>query len=317
MLFRIFGFALNLFICVLLSSCGLKETKPKPEPLIIFYAPCFSPVMKTVRSDVKSQLNISLVTEPSGSQIAVRKLTELGRNCDILMLADNRLFKQIASSHCRWRMDFLNDEIVLGVGIRAKKADDAEKNWVQALLDDTVKIKRVDENLGPIGYRTLLVWKLMENKGYTGLADKLKNKADKPVDDVDQLAVLLKSGETDYGFVYKTTCISNDIRYIQLDKDINLSSNDIDYSPAKVQFKKLKTGSEETVTVAGEPVAYGLSIPVNAQNKEGAVKFINYLFNRKDLFESFGFIYFKPKFYGTKEDFEQFKDIADYAGDFL
>jgi len=313
---KILIIALNFFLFLSLTSCKGDKNREKPDNLAIFLAPCFSPVIDSVRNPAESQLNLKLITETSGSQVAVRKVTELGRNCDLLMLADKSLFKQIASSHCTWRIDFLNDEIVLGVGIRAKRADDAEKNWVQVLLDDQIKIARVDENLGPIGYRTLLVWKLMEPKGYPGLMEKLKGKSEKPVENVENLAVLLKSGEADYGFAYKTTCINNDIRYITLDKDINLSSYQIDYSKAEVRFKKLKSGAEEFVSVKGEPITYSLSIPLNAQNKPGAVKFVKYILSKKDEFALSGFTLIKPIFFGNRQDYEPFKDITEYSGDF-
>lgn len=297
------------------SICFAENTE-KPD-ITIFYAASYAPILNKIKDTAQDKLNLRLKTESSGSQIAIRKITELGRECDVLMLADNTLFKELASSHCSWRIDFINDEVVIGVGIRAQKVDEAEQNWITALLDPNVTIGRIDETTAPIGYRTLLSWKLAEEKGNPGLCRKLLDKSRKPVENVENLAILLKSGEIDYGFVYKSTCISHDIRFIELDKAINLSSPDIDYSGAEITFKKLKSGTEEFFTVKGSPVTCGLSIPNNAPNSDGALKFVRYFLTEcRNEFQDYGFVLFKPKFYGSKDEYEHFKDIADYAGAF-
>ena len=217
-------------------------------------APAFSPVWDTVRQDAEKQLNIELHGEISGSQIVCRKVTELGRQSDLMMVADNRLFKQIASSHTTFRIDFAHDEVVLGIGIRAKRVDDAEDDWVSVLLGEKIRLGRVDEDLGPIGYRTLLVWKLKEMLGHPGLMEDLKNKTEKVVEHVGHLATHLKTGDIDYGFLYRTTCIKHDIRFISLDKQINLGTTDVDYSAAEVSFKKLEAGKEVLIPVKGLPI---------------------------------------------------------------
>ena len=283
--------------------------------LTLFHAACFSPVINTIHTDAEKHLKIRLRTEASGSQVVLRKIAELGRECDLMMIADSRLFKEIASSVCKWRLDFAHDEIVLGVGTRAKKVDEAEKDWVSVLLDEDIHFGRVDENLGPIGYRTLLVWKLKDNK--QDLTDQLKAKCNKVVDDVSHLAVLLKAGDLEYGFLYKSTCINYDIRYIPLEKGINLGSMDVDYSGAEVDFETLEGGKKHRVKIKGAPITMSLSIPSNAGNKNGAMMFIQYILNNHaDQFKKHGFTFFKPKFYGEEKAYTMFKDFADYSGTF-
>jgi molybdate/tungstate transport system substrate-binding protein len=308
-------FTVILVLCTLNFSCGKQENKP--EVVTVFLAPAFSPVWDAVRQDTENQLNIKLHGEISGSQVVCRKVTELGRECDIMLVADNRLFKQIAASHTNFRIDFAHDEVVLGVGIRAKRVDEAENDWLPVLLDEHVRLGRVDENLGPIGYRTLLVWKLKEMSGYPGLMEQLVVKTAKVVEHVGHLATNLKAGDIDYGFLYRTTCIKHDIRFIPLDEQINLGAMEVDYSMAQVSFKKLEAGKEVQIPVKGAPITYSLSIPVNAPNRKKAVEFI-YSFLQKDQekFSTHGFTFFTPRFYGSQEDFAQFKDIVEYAGSF-
>jgi molybdate/tungstate transport system substrate-binding protein len=203
------------------------------------------------------------------------------------------------------------------VGIRAKRTDEAEKDWVPVMLDENIRLGRVDENLGPIGYRTLLVWALKEKMGHPGLAESLRERTDKVVDHVAQLATELKAGSLDYGFLYRTTCLKNDIRFIKLDDRINLGSPEMDYSGVEVSFTNTQSGRKEAVTVKGSHITYGLTIPTNAPNRDKAIEMVRYLLaENRDVFDVKGFTFFKPRFYGTREDFKPFESFADYAGEF-
>jgi molybdate/tungstate transport system substrate-binding protein len=273
--------------------------------------------MDGVRKDAGKELGFQIKPEASGSQVVCRKVTELGRDCDLMMIADRRLFKALASSHVSWRIDFAGDEVVLGIGIRAKKADAAETDWVKVLRDPDVSLGRVDENLAPIGYQTLLVWKLKEASGNPGLEEQLKKKSEKVVDDVLHLATLLKAGDLDYGFLYRSTCVEHDIRYISLDKAINLGADDVDYASAQVAIKTDKSGEESQLTVKGSPITYSLSIPNSAVHRRQAVALIRYILTKyPKQSDNFGYRFFQPKFYGSENDFTGFKDIAIYAGAF-
>jgi len=310
------GSMIVIFLTLFSLSCGNNNTNTSND-ITIFYAPCFSPVMDEIRTEVEKELKLKLRGEVSGSQVVCRKVSELGRECDIMMSADQTLFKKITPSYTRWRIDFSNDEVVLGVGIRAQRVDEAEKNWPPVLLAQETILGRVNENLGPIGYRTLLCWKLKEKRGYPGLMEKLKAKAEKVVDHVGHLAALLKTGDIHYGFLYRTTCIKYDIRFIPLDSAINLGSHDVDYSGVQLRLNNPQDEKQPYLTILGAPITYSLTIPINAPNKKQAIRFIVWLLtNNVSLFKEQGFRFFKPIFFGTKQDYTPFKNLADYKGVF-
>jgi molybdate/tungstate transport system substrate-binding protein len=306
--------ALGAAFATCFSGC---RKEPPARELRIFHAAGFTPALDSVRQDALSSRHIRLLTEGSGSQAACRKLTELGRTCDLIMLADNTLFVPMLQGTCSWRLDFATDEMVLGVGIRAPATDDAEKDWAPVLLRPDARIGRADENQSPLGYRTLLVWKLQEMRGSAGLCAALRKKCDKVMEDAGELTPLLKTGEVDYAFVYRSTCIASDIRYIALDRSINLGSADVDYSRAQVTFRKSKAGEAEPVTVTGAPVTWSLSIPDRDADASLAAEFIRYLLSSKaEALDKNGFRLRKPLlFYGTREAFRLFADVATYAGD--
>ncbi|GEM_PF-587358 len=303
-----------LFLAFSLSGCGRKASAPADVRL--FHAAGLTPVVDALREPCKA-LGLNLLAEGSGSQVACRKLTELGRPCDVILLADSDLVATMLKGSCSWRLDFACDQMVLAVGARAPEVSRAEQEWPPVLLLDNARLGRANENTSPIGYRTLLVWKLEERRRGTPLYDRLVAKATKVVDDVERLTPLLKNGELDYAFTYRSTCIAHDIRYIELDRSVNLGSLDADYSAAEVQFKKLQSGAAETVTVKGAPICWTLSIPDQGADEAAALKFIRCLIGpQAGLLERNGFaLITRPRFHGPKEKFAAFQNIADYAGE--
>jgi len=307
-------------VVLLLIGCGQRTEQGGENvarDLRVFHAAGMTPVLEAIREDCQEAEGINLITEGSGSQVACRKIAELGRPCDLVMVADSALVAELLNGYCSWRLDFAKDEVVLGVGQRAPHTSEAEEDWPSVLVRDDVRIGRVDENQGPIGYRALLVWKLQESLGSEGLSDKLTAKCDKIVDDVSKLTPLLKTGEIDYAFVYRSICIAHDIRYIELDSRVNLGSPDVDYSHASVSYRKgMGRAAEQQIVVRGAPIVWALSIPDRDADAETARDFIRYLMTeRGEILDRNGFRPLRPAaFYGSAEAFSPFEDIARLRG---
>ncbi|MDZ7816453.1 MAG: extracellular solute-binding protein [Planctomycetota bacterium] len=276
------------------------------QEVVIFHAAGITPFIEAVRDKCRNELGIELVAESSGSQVAVRKVTELGRDCDLAILADRGLVELMMRSSTDWRLDFALDEVVLGVGSKARYIDEAQQNWPDVFEHDDVRLGRVDEDQGPIGYRTLLVWKLA-GKYFSneGLYNTLDAHCEKVVDHVTLLTPLLKNGELDYAFVYRSICIAQDIRFIELADEINLGDIDTDYSLASVSFRKGSTGGE-TVTVSAEPICWTLTAPSNRPISDSTAAFLRFLLTEgRNVLSASGFkVLEKPALYGNgSEDF--------------
>ena len=302
---------LGLLICLLVAACRQAGQAPL-RPVRVFCAAGFAPVLESIREDCRRDLGIDLLMESSGSEVACRKLTGLGRPCDLLLLADGDLVARLLRGYCSWRIDFATDEIVLGVGTRAPGVSEAEKNWVPVLLRENVRLARADENLAPVGYRTLLVWALQEQLGNPALSDRLKSKCRSVVDDVEQLAILLKTGEMDYAFLYRSTCMTHSIRSITLDKQINLGAVDVDYSMASVAFTRLKSGARQK----GAPCTWTITMPDQCADRESALQLLRYLLTRqRDLLARDGFTpIVPPRFFGDKTAWRSLAGGVEYSG---
>ena len=312
--------AVNLvgaLVGVTILIVGVSCRRPAPAPALrVFHAAGFAPVIRQIRDTCERDLRLTLVAEGSGSQEACRKVTELGRACDVLVLADNRLVTELLGSTCSWRIDFATDAMVLGVGARAPHVAEAEKDWPGVLRLDDVRLARVDENLGPIGYRTLLTLKLQEHLGSPGLHDQVLARCRITVDDVERLPPLLRIGEIDYAFLYRSTGVAHGIRFIELDKRVNLESPEVEYGQVEVHFAKLKSGVREMVAMRGAPIVWSIVEPRGGTVSELADNFVKYLVSRQTgALESAGFhVLAKPKFHGPRDAYARFADVAEYAG---
>jgi len=142
--------SLLIVITLILVSCNRSSTQ---NSLTVFSAAAMTPVLEEIRKSNSNNLNI--LVEFSGSQVACRKIAEFGRQADLIISADKNLFELILKNHVSFRIDFACDEVVLGVGRFAKFADKAEKDPFLTILNEDVKLARVNENLAPIGYMTL------------------------------------------------------------------------------------------------------------------------------------------------------------------
>jgi molybdate/tungstate transport system substrate-binding protein len=294
---------------------SLTRRPPVPE-LRVFHAAGLTPVFDQIRDRCERDRGLRILNECSGSQVACRKVSELGRACDLLCLADNGLVGELLKKECRWRIDFATDRVVIGVGKLAPDVSKAEKDWPAVLLQKDVRIARVDENQGPIGYCTLLVWKLQEQRATAGLTDRLAGKCASVVDDVSKLPPLLKSGQIDYAFLYRSTCMANGIRSIELAPEIDLGDPQRDYSAASVMFQKLSAGTGQRITVRGKPVVWTLTVPERGAQTEEAHRFIRYfLTDAGSVLAGNGFVPLAPPvFFGTKEDYRPFEAYVRYGG---
>ncbi len=303
-------------LLLILSIMILISCESRKNRLIIFYAPFFEPVFNALNAGSCIDPKLQIAKESGGNQILCRKINDLGRECDLAILAESSLFNKLLSRQTSWKIDFACDEMVLGVGIRANFVDDAESNWAETLMNKSVTLGRVNESTGPVGFRTLILWKLKEKQGFPGLSGELENKCTKITDDVGNLASLLKNGTIDYAFLYRTTCLAHDIRYIRLDDSINLGDPSGDYSSIKIELNNHKDSNDGSYTVYGTPITYSLSIMNNAANRDNAVEYIKCILKNKKILEDLGYRAIKPRFYGSTDQYRTFSGLCEYAGKF-
>lgn len=287
-----------LSILFLFFACNIhnsNESKEKQvENITIFHAGSVSkPLKEAADSFQKIYPNIKIYREAAGSLECIRKITELKKNCDILISSDYYLIEKLMfPNHATWNLPFATNEIVLAFSSDNKKLKIINSdNWMDVLLSKEIRFSRSDPNADPCGYRTLLLWKLAE-KYYNkkGLYNKLIAKDLNYIrpKEVDLLA-LIESNTIDYIFIYRSVAIQHKLNYITFPDNINLGNINYenDYQKAKIEVNGKKPG--EKISIYGQSILYGLTIPEKAHNKELAEIFIRFLlFDCKEIFKKNG-----------------------------
>jgi molybdate/tungstate transport system substrate-binding protein len=285
----------------LLCALGSSGCKRQPTEIVVYYASSLSAVLgDAAEAFQKTNPQFHLRLEPSGSQVAARKVAELGMRADIVAVADAGLIpKMMIPSHASWSAIFATNEVVLAHKDHSRFTDQiTPQNWPEVLTREGVRLGRADPDTAPIGYQTLMVWQLAEMSGAygasgTGLPARLVAHCAKPhvTHDEAELLALLESRAIDYAFLFRSTAEDHHLKILSLPPEINLSRADMSerYAAASVEVRMQQGQSKGRI--AGAPVTYGLTIPSNARHADGAVAFAAFLFRERGrrLFERRGF----------------------------
>ena len=281
---RLFPRVCNFLALAALAACGCKS---RGVEISVFYASSLSAVLgDAVESFRKVNPHVRIRLEPSGSQVAARKVTELGMRADLVLVADATLIDKIMiPAHATWNAVFATNEIVIAHKDHSRWTDQIKgENWPEILTRPGVRLGRADPDTAPIGYNTLIVWKLAETSGLygsaaTGLEAKLRGQcsADHVVHDEAELLSLLESRAIDYAFLFRSTAEDHHLKVLALPPELNLSRQDMAarYSVATVEVRMKQ--AQGLARLQGAPVTYGLTIPNSAPHKVEAEKFAAFL----------------------------------------
>ncbi|HBW46368.1 TPA: tungstate ABC transporter substrate-binding protein WtpA [bacterium] len=283
----------------LFVSCGKQNEKTK---IVVFHAGSLSYPLKMIEKEFEAKYpQIDLLLESAGSVESARKISELGRRCDLFLSADIEIIQKILMPlHAEWALGFAGNEMVLAFGKNSAKYKNInENNWYHAILSHELQVGRADPNLDPCGYRTLMLFQLAERYyKMPNLSKKMiesigeKNIRPKVVD----LLALLDAGSIDCIFIYRSVAVQHDLKFIQLPAEINLgdpADSEI-YSKSEIEISGKAPG--ESNTLHGSPIVYGVTIPKNAANKDGAELLLKFIFSErgKNIFKESGQNFISP-----------------------
>ncbi|MFP4029464.1 MAG: extracellular solute-binding protein [Candidatus Brocadiia bacterium] len=279
-----------LATAIVFQSCG-QENAPEHTPgaegevegkLIIFHAGSLSvPFREIARAFQKKYPHVNVVREADGSRRCARKVSDLGRECDVLVSADYTVIDTLLiPEHASWNIKFASNEMTLVHRENSPGADElTAENWYEILLRDDVAFGRSDPNADPCGYRAVLTTKLAEKHyGEQGLAKKMLAKDTRYIrpKETDLLA-LLESEEIDYIFLYRSVAQQHELPHLLLPDEINLKKPELTslYKSVSVELSGKEPGS--TIVKKGQPMVYGMTIPKNAPNRPAALAFVEFL----------------------------------------
>lgn len=280
----------------------------KPQKVVVFHAASLTRLFTELKQQMKTaDPPLDLQLEFSGSQVAARKVTELGRRPDLVALADAWLIDVMMSQHTGWRLTFATNEVVLAHGPHSPHTTEVTgASWADYLTRDDVRLGRTDPETSPIGYRTLFVWTLAEEARSASdkksgkeparegwLVDALKARCapEHVVPDEAQLLSLLQTRSIDYAFVYRSTAHDHHLKWTELPVEINLGRAELADRYRKAWMPIRTSGDNTRQSISGAPILYGLTIPRAARNRSGGEQLVRYLLGPEGmaLLEQVGF----------------------------
>ena len=220
--------------------------------------------------------------EPGASLELARRITELGRQPDVVVLADPEVFPNVLMPRfTMWYALFGRNRIVLAYTDKSRGAREITAgNWRDVIQRPGVEVGRADPNTDPSGYRTLLTFQLAERfYKEPGLANRLLAAA--PARNVrpreaDQVA-LLQTHELDYVWTYQNLAENDGLRFVKLPDAIDLGETADSATYARAHTRIVGSHPRDTITVRGAPILFALSAGTHAPHAAAARRFIAFL----------------------------------------
>ena len=251
-------------------------------PLVVFNAGSLSQGLRSAFDTLEPRLGFTLEQEPAGSLETARKLTELHRIPDIIALADYEVFPQLLMpAHVNWYLRFARTRMVLAYTEKSRGAGEiTPDNWWQVVTRPGVEVGRSDPNLDPAGYRVLLVWQLAERHyAQPGLTKRFlttsgpRNVRPKSAD----LVALLQARELDYAWEYESVARQANLEFVQLPSRIDLGTPADSAFYAHAEVRVNGRSPADTITIRGQPIVFGVSIPTAAPHPTLAARALAWL----------------------------------------
>ena len=255
--------------------------------LIMFHAGSLSVPFAAMEKAFEAKYpGVDLQREAAGSQNCARKITDIGKPCDIMASADYKVIdKLLIPGYANCNIRFATNQLVLCYTEKSAYADTVNAdNWYQILQKKDVVWGHSDPNLDPCGYRSLMVMQLAEKAlNKPGLYKQLI--ANRPEENVRpksvELISLLQTGNMDYAWEYLSVAVQHGLKYIVLPDEINLGNYKYDpvYEQSFVEVTGTKPGT--TMIIKGISCTYGVTLIKDAPNPEAAIAFLEYMLDPK------------------------------------
>ncbi|WP_456399557.1 tungstate ABC transporter substrate-binding protein WtpA [Mesoaciditoga sp.] len=252
------------------------------ETLTVLHAGSLTiPFRQVEKAFCEEHKGVTFDDESAGSVKIMRMITEIGKEADVIAVADYSLIPQfLIPKFAKWYVKFASNRLVIAYTSSSAYAKEInQKNWYGILMKKGVEFGFSNPNLDPCGYRTELMFQLAEKYyGIPNLDKKLI--ASCPPNNVKPKSVSLiadlESGELDYAFEYLSVAKQNKLKYLLLPPQIDFSSPKYSnfYSKATLTLINGKK-------VVGKPIVYGVTVPENTIHKELANEFVAFLLSEE------------------------------------
>ena len=322
------GMKISILIIALCASLFQINIQKKKIILQIFHAGSLTgPFSKyaTIWTAIYPQYIID--NEGYGSATAIRQVTELGRQAELVGSADYSLIDTMMMQEkipftnlnfSNWYIIFARNKMVLAYVPKNTppflyNLINHINHWWEILCLPEVTFGRADPWQDPCGYRTLMVWALADQyynlsksknpqvinmslflkdplTGYSGLGATIVKA--KEID----LVASLKAGEIDYLFIYESIAKQHGLAYFEFDDHVDLSNFSLEEFYNKVQVNRISplVPGKSSPPKQAKTIQYGLTIPNIAAHYLDAVAYVQFILANPQILEEMGLKPYSP-----------------------
>lgn len=269
-----------LVTSLLACAAGDGKSGVVRDTLVVYSAASLAAPVREAADSFASRTGAVVQIEHGGSLDLARRITELRRIPDVILLADHEVFAEVLMpAATSWYAQFARNRMVIAYTARSRRAAEVQsKDWRTLLLHDDVLVGRPDPAMAPAGYRALIVFELAEAfYREPGLAARLAARSPPRLQrgNAAELAALLSAGELDYIIEYESLARANRFRMIPLPPEIDLG--DARYTERYAAGRVRVMTPRDSVIRRGAPIRYALSVPRAAPHREVSVRFARML----------------------------------------
>jgi molybdate/tungstate transport system substrate-binding protein len=297
--------ALAAFACAMMGGCGSDSTSEKT--LVIYHHGSPTPAIEAAERAFEAKYpDIKVIREKGDALTNMRKVTDLGKNADIVYTDDYSIIPPVMfPKYADFWIRYAHDEMTLAYAANSKYASEINSdNWYKILQRPEVKWGIADPNAGPDGYFSLgqimlsnIHYKTDIFKDLVGAntaitasesggrytvncPENLNPKSPRVVirPDPETLYPMILAGEIDYAFGYMGSVIGEGpegIKTVDLPPQVDLSDLSLVASVYnKVTINLFSDRPDRRISITLGAKANGLTIPLNARNKKAAADYL-------------------------------------------
>ncbi|MGM0398342.1 MAG: extracellular solute-binding protein [Halobacteriota archaeon] len=226
-----------------------------------------------------------------GSNAVMRMVLEGQKRPDVIVSADHRLLRdklqEGETPKSEWDVVFASNSVGLTYAADtdlAARIEDGEP-WYRALLETDATIARSDPDLDPLGYRTVMLFRLAEQYyDEPGLADALIERLQVDPEEAHMLAAV-ETGDRVAAITYRNMAIDHGLQFHGLPDELNFSNPALADRYGSVSYEM-----DDGHTVEGKPILFNATVSTGADDPEAGREFVGYLLENAHLLAENGLI---------------------------
>lgn len=214
----------SLLVAFALAAAACADATPR-QPVTVFAAASLARPLRAITDTFQRDTRVPVLVELGGSLEHARKLTDLGRTPDVLILVDDDVMASLVPAHLAWYVRFATNRLGIAYGARSAHRDSISvENWWRLLGKPGVRVGRADPNTAPVGRHALnLIRRVDDYYASRGAGDALLAQATQQYvrPNATELAALLETGEVDYIIEYESVARQYGLDFVALPQDLS------------------------------------------------------------------------------------------------